>query len=228
MNDISAWISSLRQEWIAGCSDEVLKTAYLQYQSPGRFYHTWSHIRACVEALHTFPCESGRNVFLALLFHDAIYIPGNPENEEQSAGIAARILQQHSDLGETELEKVCRLILATRDHRVEGRDDGPDLRAVLDIDMSILGESWDKYRQYADGVRNEYCPSVTTELRFVAGRIKFLSGVLASRTIFHSPEGISRWERNARENVGRELGELRSQQNFFWRTVSALLGWARH
>jgi predicted metal-dependent HD superfamily phosphohydrolase len=115
------------------------------------------------------------------------------------------------------------MILATEGHRVDEGEISRDLRATLDIDMSILGAPWEQYCSYADGVRKEYCPAVTTHSRFVAGRIAFLSKVLASRTIFHTPEGIARWERTARENVARELRALKSGQSLFWRALTAVL-----
>jgi predicted metal-dependent HD superfamily phosphohydrolase len=223
VNDLSRWISSLPAQWVEGCSDSIFESAYSRYQSPGRFYHTWDHVVACVETLRTFPCDSGRSVFLALLFHDAIYIPGSRDNEKASAELASRLLRQHSSLEEKELAEIHRMILATEDHRVDGEGLSRDLRATLDIDMSILGAPWEQYCSYADGVRKEYCPTVTTHSRFVVGRIAFLSKVLASRTIFHTPEGIARWERTARENVARELRTLHSGQSVLWRALTAVL-----
>jgi predicted metal-dependent HD superfamily phosphohydrolase len=162
-------------------------------------------------------------VFLALLFHDAVYIPGSRDNEKASAELASRLLRRHSRLEEKEVAEIHRMILATADHRVDEGELSRDLRATLDIDMSILGAPWERYCWYADGVRKEYCPAVTTRSRFVAGRIAFLSKVLASRTIFHTPEGVARWEETARENVARELRTLRSGESLFWRALTAVL-----
>jgi predicted metal-dependent HD superfamily phosphohydrolase len=55
--------------------------------------------------------------------------------------------------------------------------------------MSILGSAWDHYRAYAEGVRREYCPAVTTAQRFAVGRVAFLRDVLASASIFHTRRG---------------------------------------
>jgi predicted metal-dependent HD superfamily phosphohydrolase len=221
--NFSQWIPSLPAKWVEGCSDSIFETAYGRYQSPGRYYHTWNHVVACVETLRTFPCDSGRSVFLALLFHDAIYSPGSRDNEKASAELASRLLRQHSSLDANEVARIHRMILATQGHRVDEGDVDRDLRATLDIDMSILGAPWEQYCRYADGVRKEYCPAISTHSRFTAGRIAFLSNVLASRTIFHTPEGIARWERPARENVARELLTLESGQSLFWRALTAVI-----
>jgi predicted metal-dependent HD superfamily phosphohydrolase len=163
-------------------------------------------------------------VFLALLFHDAVYVPGSKDNERESAALASRILRKHTSLDAKEVAEIHRMILATRDHRVDEAETSRDLRATVDIDMSILGASWEDYVAYATGVRNEYVPGVTTGAGFSAGRSVFLSKVLRSKAIFHTPEGVSRWEERARANVSRELADLRSGQNLFWRAATAILG----
>jgi predicted metal-dependent HD superfamily phosphohydrolase len=223
LNDVSRWISSLPAEWTEGCSDAVVTTAHTNYQSPGRFYHTWNHVIACVDTLRSFPCDSGRSVFLALLFHDAIYVAGRRDNERRSAELASNTLRHHSTVAEPEVAKIHQMILATQSHQVDKAKEDSDLRAALDIDMSILGASWEQYSSYANGVRAEYCPAVTSEARFVAGRIAFLSKVLASEAIFHTHEGIARWDRAARENMSRELRDLRSGQSVLWRVLAAIL-----
>jgi predicted metal-dependent HD superfamily phosphohydrolase len=92
-----------------------------------------------------------------------------------------------------------------------------DLEATLDIDMSILGSPPEAYRAYAAGVRREYCPAVTSEWRFNVGRMAFLSKVLEQPRIFHSTEGIERWERPARENIAREIDALKAGQGLLAR-----------
>src|SRR5258706_16295203 len=90
----SAWIASLPRDWIAGVDVRALERAHSAYQSPGRHYHTWEHVLACVEHLRSMSCESPRTVFLALLFHDAVYVAGASDNEEQSARLAREVLSE--------------------------------------------------------------------------------------------------------------------------------------
>ncbi|HZT63588.1 MAG TPA: hypothetical protein VFA36_10670, partial [Burkholderiales bacterium] len=98
-----------------------------------------------------------------------------------------------------------------------------DLAVVLDIDMSILGEPWERYRRYADGVRAEYVPAAVSARRFAAGRMMFLSRLLGGGAIFHTPEGADRWERAARQNVARELEDLRRGAAFFSRLMARVI-----
>jgi len=81
------------------------------------------------------------------------------------------------------------------------------------------------YRAYAEGVRKEYCPAVTTVARFTVGRAAFLSRLLEQPTIFHTSEGIARWEGPARENIAGELETLKATQGWISRVASSILRW---
>jgi predicted metal-dependent HD superfamily phosphohydrolase len=226
--DLDSWIASLPAGWREGCSEAIWRSAFEAYRSPGRVYHGWSHVESCLEILREFPCERPRAVFLALLFHDAVYIPGSANNEALSAELARVELGQHSTLGEAEIEDIARMIEATKSHHVPAGESGIDLAATLDIDMSILAAPRAQYEAYAAGVRREYCPLVTTESRFVVGRSAFLAGLLREPAIYNTPEGARRWEAAARANIARELTLLRAEQGPFARLVSSVMGRLRH
>src|ERR1043165_8075726 len=194
--------------WTEGCDPVVVAMARAAYESPGRHYHTFEHIRDCLGKLREFPCDNPRAVFLALLFHDAVYVAGRTDNELQSAGLARKVLLAHSRVPPAEIDEIERCIIATCTHVVPADERSNDLRVVIDIDMSILGASDEKYRRYAAAVKREWCPSVVDEAGFRKGRAAFLRGVLASSTIFSTEEGGRRWEDAARANIARELAEL--------------------
>ena len=207
MEDIRGWLYTLPIDWIDGCPEPVFYEAREAYRSPGRHYHTWDHVLDCVEKLRAIPTESSRAVFLALVFHDAIYVPGRPDNEVLSANLAAGILAEHTRLPKEELDAIEKIILATR-HHVPEPGSSHDLQVALDIDMSILGADRESYADYAAGVKREYVPAVTTEERFEAGRAAFLSKLLTSKAMFTTPEGKQRWQAAARANVALELAQL--------------------
>ena len=194
--------------WTDGCDSSVIEEARRAYGSPGRHYHTWEHVLDCAAKLRDFPCDSPRTVFLALLFHDAIYVAGDTQNERRSADLAREVLGAHSRVPAEEIADIERFILATCTHVVPADERSTDLRAVIDIDMSILGSAEEKYRRYAARVRSEWCPSVVNEDGFRKGRAAFLRGVLASPKIYSTQEGERRWESPARSNMTRELDEL--------------------
>lgn len=209
-NAVATWTASLPSEWVEGCSALLFASAYAAYQSPGRFYHTWEHVVACAQALRDFPCHCCREAFLALVFHDAIYVPGRPDNEACSAELASELLLRHSTLDDAGILDVRAMILATRDRRLPPRSHPGDAGTVIDIDLSILAAPWDRYAAYAEAVRREFCPAVIREEQFARGRIAFLGRLLAAPAIFQTAEGGQRWEAAARANIGRELAALRS------------------
>jgi predicted metal-dependent HD superfamily phosphohydrolase len=206
------WIASLPSDWLRGCDRTVVEAAHAAYQSPGRSYHDWAHVTNCVEQLRTMPTGSPRAVFLALLFHDAVYVAGSSDNERRSAALARDVLSARCTLPDAELRSVERMIMATRDHHANADTLTPDEATMLDIDLSILGSTWEEYSRYARGVQREYTPAVTTEARFRIGRIRFLSGMLKRSHIFLTPEGRHRWDDVARANLRREIEELTRQQ----------------
>jgi len=207
---MKGWLASLPGAWIEGCPESVFDSARAAYASPGRFYHTWDHVLDCVDKLRTMPCETPRTVFLALVFHDAVYVAGRPDNEALSAELALRTLRDATPLPPAELAEVERIILATRSH-VPERGATHNLRVALDIDMSILGAPADRYDVYARDVRREYCPAVVTEAQFAAGRGDFLAKLLGPAPIFATEEGVALWEAPARANIARELEKIGSR-----------------
>ena len=88
MKGEARWISTLPPNWVAGCGEALFTAARESYAGPGRHYHTWTHVLDCVAKLRDFTCDSPRAVFLALVFHDAVYVAGRQDNEERSTELA--------------------------------------------------------------------------------------------------------------------------------------------
>ena len=212
------WPAAARE----GCPDSIFAIARAAHDSPGRHYHTWEHIEECLAKARDFPCDSPRVVHLSLLFHDAIYVAGRKDNEERSAVLADATLSAHSQLPHEEVDEIRRIILATKRHVVDDAETGRDLRAVLDIDMSILGADPERYRRYAADVRHEWVPAVASARAYRAGRRRFLESVLAQPRIFSTGEGRARWEELARRNVASEIAAITAEQGAIERAIMAL------
>jgi predicted metal-dependent HD superfamily phosphohydrolase len=150
---------------------------------------------------------------------------GDAANEEKSAQLALSTLGEHSSLPDERMAAIARYIRATKSHRVPPDESDEALRIVIDIDMSILGASHERYQAYADGVRREYCPAVTSQASFDAGRAAFVSRALEQPSIFHTQEGIARWEEQARRNIAMELESLRAGQGIVSRMMTSVLRW---
>ena len=172
------------------------------YAAPDRHYHNLAHIEdslaalACVENLSPLEREI---LSAAIWWHDVIYDATRADNEELSAQLAeAHVRKDIAD-------EVGRLIRLTKTHDV-ARDDR--LGAILiSIDLSILGAEPARYDAYAAAIRQEFIHVPETDYR--AGRARVLGQFAARPVIFPDAAFAARYDRQARENLARELASLR-------------------
>lgn len=219
-DELSSWLATFPPEWTAGCKPSVFTRAREAYDTPARAYHNWQHIESCVAQIASFRCDYPRRVFLALVFHDAIYVAGQTDNEANSADLARAVLD--ACVSSAELEAIDRMIRATSNHHAHATSADRDLAVMLDIDLSILGAPRDQYARYANAIHDEFVPTATTDARFRTGRLEFLERTLASPNLFITAEASRRWDAQARANIAWEIGGLKSEQGFVERAVSAL------
>lgn len=105
------------------------------YDAPDRFYHTWAHIEEVLTLMRVdVDSDADYPRVLAALFHDAWYVPGEPDNEELSARLFDRTVT--SGLTPAQRLDVRAAITDTRDHLVTG--DNPVSISLCDADMHSL------------------------------------------------------------------------------------------
>ena len=217
------WLRGIDPACVEGCDEEVLRIARRSYDTPWRFYHAWSHIAACLRQFAQQKFDHPRAVLLALLFHDAVYVPGDRDNEVRSAELAERMLRYRSSVPESERRSVSRMILLTADHHSAAHQLTPDEARLIDIDLGILGQAWPVYQDYMRGVRKEYTPAVTTEFQYRIGRRAFLEKLLRQKRIFMTDETAGRLEVRARFNIDREIDLLKAEAGFLGGIAARLL-----
>ncbi len=185
-------------------SQGVFDDLWQRYSEPHRAYHTPQHLEECfgwfgqVRHLTRQPGEVG----YALLYHDAIYDPRAHDNEELSAKLAL------DALGDADAERknlIADLILATR-HDAVPSDTAS--RLVVDIDLSILGTSTERFAAYEEQVRFEYAWVALADFR--AGRSRVLQSFLDRPAIYSTPFFVERLEANARANLKASLQKLQA------------------
>jgi predicted metal-dependent HD superfamily phosphohydrolase len=178
---------------------EELVTAYT---APGRHYHNLTHIEDCLGALARVENLSplDREILSeAIWWHDVVYDATRSDNEE----LSARLAEQH--VRENLRQEVGRLIRLTKTHDVQPDD---RLGAILiSIDLSILGAEPARYDAYAAGIRQEFIHVPERDYR--AGRAKVLSQFASRPVIFPDAAFAARYDRQARDNLARELASLR-------------------
>ncbi|MGA7807842.1 phosphohydrolase [Bradyrhizobium sp.] len=172
------------------------------YTAPGRYYHDLAHIEDCLAVLAGVgDLSTAEHEILteAIWWHDVVYDPTRSDNEELSAELAEAKLRP--DLR----QEVGRLIRLTKTHRVEPSD---RLGAILvSIDLSTLGAEPARYDAYAAAIRREFAHVADDDYR--AGRAKVLREFLSRPVIFPDAGLAARYDRQARDNVARELASLR-------------------
>lgn len=188
------------EETHAGWHGRVIRA----WKEPHRHYHNLEHLEDCLRCLDevTHLCENAVTVEFALWFHDVIYDPKAPDNEERSAGLACTFLRQVG-LGSGHVSTVESLILATKTH-VPGTE--PDAGVMLDIDLSILGHPRTRFARYEADIRHEYA-WVPADV-FAQKRAAILESFLTRNRIYQTPWFQERFESLARENLAWAVEEL--------------------
>lgn len=178
------------------------------YSEPGRAYHNLTHLREVLARFDEVDRDVGwrrpREVFLAALFHDAVYVPGRHDNEARSAELAREAIARWLPGEGLDEGFVTRLVLLTARHGALAPADVDEEEALfLDCDMAILGSDAATFDAYDRGIAEEYC-AVPAEL-YTLGRRSFFETLLAAERIFLSPYFRDRLEARARENLRRKL-----------------------
>lgn len=167
------------------------------YGEPHRHYHDSRHLLEVLQVLGQLGNEDPA-VWIAALYHDAVYDPLSVTNEEESVTF---MRDAHAAMGVSPLPTVAELIMATKTHVA----DSPQAAMLLDADLAILGAEPGRYAEYAKAIRREYAH--VPDESFRTGRAKVLRTFLDRDRIFRSPR-MAEFEARARENIDRELKAL--------------------
>ncbi|WP_437737626.1 HD domain-containing protein [Sorangium sp. So ce1335] len=189
--------------------EPLWRTVCAAYGEPGRAYHDLVHVREVLcrvgEVARDVGWRRPREVFLAALFHDAVYEPGRHDSEARSAALAREAVSRWLPAEGLDEALIERLILLTARHGALGPADVDEEEALfLDCDMAILGSDPAAFDAYDRGIAAEYS-AVPPEL-YAAGRRRFFERLLAAEHIFLSPYFRARLEGRARDNLRRKLG----------------------
>ncbi|SPA48591.1 conserved hypothetical protein, DUF1653 [Cupriavidus taiwanensis] len=197
-------------DWPAAlaCLDFLPRQAVLDvlalHDTPYRRYHDRRHILEMFEAAHVRGVTLDRAQALAVLCHDAVYVPGCEYNEAASAAMIESVAPGEA---RAVLERAARIVLDTRDHRPSCA--GAD--TVLDLDLLRLAAPPDVFDGHSLDVfaENRALLAARTGLQgdalwaeFMRRRAAFL-GHLAQRPRLFLTAAFADCERPARANLAR-------------------------
>lgn len=185
---------------LLGAFDELIA----RYSEPHRKYHTVRHLDECFSKLGEIRpfAEHPAEVEVALWYHDAVYARRSDQNEAKSAELAAATVRSAGKPAGC-AQRIAVLIMATR-HAAVPQDN--DARVLVDVDLSILGETPARFDEYERQVREEY--SWVPGFVFNRERRRILEEFLARPAIFNTALFRERYEGQARANIERSLKQL--------------------
>ncbi len=171
------------------------------YREPHRRYHDANHVAEVLAWYDRVTDDVGWRqpieVYLAIVFHDAIYVPGAKDNEARSAAWARR-----AGLGE--VDRITALIELTARHgNLVPTDVDPEAALFLDCDMAILGSSPAAFAAYDAAIAIEY--GHLPRDAYAAGRRAFLTGLAVRPRIYLSDYFHARLDAQARVNLADAL-----------------------
>ncbi len=206
-----------------------IESILTHYDEPHRHYHNRKHIEYMFNTAEKegVKIKEGDPLWYAIVYHDIVYKPTRKDNEEKSANIYKdyfwKLFKKES--GKIQfgafitpnftLESLPqRLIMLTKTHRIDNTmwfDDQLQIAEnLIDLDLAILGDTWEVYQEYVYNVRKEY--SHLTDEEWKEGRGKWLSDMMDRKSIYYTDWGKKR-EDQAKHNLTHEFNILISTKD---------------
>lgn len=188
----------------SGFINELWSEIERNYSDKKRRYHTLQHLENLLTELKEVKHEIQKwdVVLFSLYYHDIVYNTRTSGNEEKSAELAEKRMQQIG-IPKDIIESCKDQILATKSHFKS--TDG-DTNYFTDADLSILGQAWEIYSLYSKNIREEY--ATYPDFLYNSGRKKVLDHFLSMECIFKTNYFYNKFEIQAKKNIQLELDLL--------------------
>ena len=185
--------------------EEIFSQLVTAYSSKERYYHNLLHIQQILNIINTLEPLTYNlpAIQMAAWFHDIVYDPKSPNNEEKSAEYASASLSK-LEIPLTIINKVVKIILNTKNHQASPED--IDSHILLDADLSILGAKQSEYITYTQAIRQEY--SWVTEAEYKLKRKRILQHFLQRDRIYLTHTAFEMLEIKAKTNIRNEILKL--------------------
>ncbi|MCB4822254.1 HD domain-containing protein [Roseicella aerolata] len=181
--------------------------------APWRGYHDLRHL-AVLWRRHRRYARTGpmrrpriaRLIAAAILFHDAVLVPGARDNEARSAAYWRQVAQRLPGFTRAEVDWVADTILATADHLNAALPHGEPGAArlwMLDLDLTPIGEEAPTFARNGRNLRAE--ARHLDDAAWTEAQRAFLGRLRAAPRLLRHPRLHAAFEGRARENIGREL-----------------------
>lgn len=171
------------------------------YSGKSRHYHNLNHLKEMIELFDEYQnrLKNPDEVLFSIFYHDYIYKATRKDNELKSAEYALKV-ETHSSVSLLNKKLIFDAICATQSHQ---QNDIEDINWLIDFDLKILAKGWNDYQIYFNQIRREY--RIYPDFLYNPGRKKALEHFLENEYIFQTEEFRHQFEKEARENIKREI-----------------------
>ncbi len=181
--------------------DKIIKEWFFlqkSYQEKKRFYHNLNHIEDMLSSFSSYKAQIDKpeEILFALFYHDIIYKATSNKNELKSAQYALKILPHNISMNK---DFIFEAIISTQKHLSENFS----IQWLLDFDLKILGSDSEIYEDYVQQIRKEY--AIYPDFLYKPGRKKALEHFLYRDQIYFTQVFYEKYEKQARENILREI-----------------------
>lgn len=190
----------------AGFAPGRLEQVLAFYDEPHRAYHDRHHLLEMFDASMALDERLNATQALALLFHDAIYVPGAARGSNEM--MSAQLLRVYTaGLDHQMVDSACSMVIDTAEH--VARSAGAEL--VLDLDLMRLAAPALDFDRYSRQVFAEQRSLIAIAddaqalAFFSARRIPFFQQLLDRPWVYCTPAGRNRFEAPARVNLRRAV-----------------------
>lgn len=177
----------------------VREQVLARYDEPGRFFHARWHPLDMFERAERAGITLSPEQAIAILFHDAVYVPGVPDGTNER--LSVMLLRDTATLmGAFDVELSCRIIDDTATHQATCQES----EIVLDLDLAALADDNTHFCVANELVwlENRHLLRDSEEPRrdFDTRRLKFLLNLAQRGPLFHTLL-LGDLESQARENL---------------------------
>ncbi|MGA7882612.1 MAG: hypothetical protein WCD63_17245 [Terrimicrobiaceae bacterium] len=190
-----------------------------RYSDTRRAYHSWTHIADLLQKLDDLSYLATRRPIIAtaIFWHDAVHLTQNADGSQRSnhenVKDSTELFQRYTLLEHPDADAVHDMIIATADH-IEAKAKteyypgfSDDLDFFLDLDLSSLGASWEKFVDNFTKIQFEF--SWVPEPIFLSSQIETLGNFARNDDrLYRRMETRSKWAASAKSNLTRFLTEL--------------------
>ena len=183
-------------------------------QYDGRKYHGLRHLEFMLSLCpygQYLPEIDIERILFAILFHDYVYVPGDNDNERNSADAFEEFASRHGienrELVDCVKFAICNSMLCGKQMNLEyfsGLSQNEKVAVLLhDLDFAILGTRRYVYLRYAFGIREEY--ENKSDYDYLLRRKKFLLTQLSKGSVFCLEFFTNSYGARAKDNILEEL-----------------------